>query len=128
MPVGIADKTSMSEINGQFDMLAKLMDVASLRQRTQAHNVANVNTPGFHRSEVTFEDAFTRALSSGHEAKALQIQPRVTEVDDGERADGNNLDIDVEMGRLEKNTALYKVYAQLLASQLASMRTAIAGR
>jgi flagellar basal-body rod protein FlgB len=128
MPVRIADKLSMSEINGQFDVLARLLDVASLRQRTLAHNVANVNTPGFRRSDVRFEDAFARALASGNEAKALRVQPQVIEHGgDGERADGNNLDIDVEMGRLEKNTALYKVYSQLLASQLANMRAAISG-
>ena len=42
--------------------------------------------------------------------------------------DGNNVDIDFEMGQLSKNSLQYKVYAQILAMQLAQMRSAISGR
>ena len=46
----------------------------------------------------------------------------------GLHADGNNVDIDLEMGRLQKNTLLYRVYTQILAVQLGQMRSAIGGR
>jgi flagellar basal-body rod protein FlgB len=113
---------------GQVDVLTRLLDVASLRHQAIAQNIANVNTPGYHRTDVSFEDAFTRARKEGHDAVALRVEPRLVEPR-GEpvRGDGNNVDIDAEMGRLEKNTLMYKVYAQILASQLASMRAAIAG-
>jgi len=119
----------MSVTPSQFELLAKLLDVAGLRHRVLAQNVANVNTPGYRRLEVSFEDAVARQ-PQGHEDKAvLQVQPKVVEDSQGpERVDGNNVDIDAEMGRLSKNTLLYNVYAQLLASRLASMRTAISGR
>jgi flagellar basal body rod protein FlgB len=45
-----------------------------------------------------------------------------------ERADGNNVDIDLEVGRLQKNSLYFRVYTQLLATQLAQFRSAIAGR
>ena len=45
-----------------------------------------------------------------------------------ERLDGNNVDIDVEMGRLGKNALLHNLYTQILANRLAVMRSAIAGR
>jgi flagellar basal-body rod protein FlgB len=112
----------------QVDLLSKLLDVASLRHRVIANNVANVNTPGYHRMDVDFEDTFVQALSGGREAAALKTQPRLVQATgDAERADGNNVDVDTEMGRLEKNTLLYKVYAQVLAGNLASMRAAISG-
>jgi flagellar basal-body rod protein FlgB len=113
---------------GQVDLLSKLLDVASVRHRVIANNVANVNTPGFHRMEVDFEDAFAQALAGGRNSAALKAEPRLVQsTGDTERADGNNVDIDSEMGRLEKNTLLYKVYSQVLASQLASLRSAISG-
>ena len=44
-----------------------------------------------------------------------------------ERADGNNVDVDAELGRLQKNALLYNAYSQILASRIASMRSAISG-
>lgn len=92
-------------------------------------NVANVNTPGYHQLDLTFEDAFARAASGGDPAALLRVRPAVVENATGpERADGNNVDIDNELGRLEKNTLLYRTFAQLLASHVATARSAIAGQ
>lgn len=113
----------------RLDTLGKLLDVASLRHRVIANNVANVNTPGFRQQLVRFEEAFVRQLDRGQESAALRVQPKIVEaVDVPERADGNNVDIDVEMVRLQKNTLLYRTIAQVLTVRLAAMRSAISGR
>lgn len=113
----------------QFDLLSKALDVANLRQRILAQNIANVNTPQYRRLEVTFEDAFSRQLAKQQEKSALAISPRIITVEDGpERVDENNVDIDIELGRLTKNTLLMNAYTQILASRLAAHRSAIAGR
>ena len=112
----------------QFDLLGKLLDAASLRHRVIAQNVANVNTPGYHRLDVAFETALDQELGKG-EANVAKLTPSVVEVSGGTmRDDGNNVDIDAEMGRLNKNTLLFNVYTQILASKMAAMRSAIAGR
>ena len=43
------------------------------------------------------------------------------------REDGNNVDVDLEMARLQKNALYFKLYSQLLASDLAQYRSAISG-
>ncbi|MEJ7590453.1 MAG: hypothetical protein WKF77_02820 [Planctomycetaceae bacterium] len=43
------------------------------------------------------------------------------------RADGNNVDIDREMGQLNKNAMLQQTYVQLLSTYLEQMRLAIQG-
>ena len=114
--------------HSQIGLLAKLLDVSQLRHEVIAQNVANVNTPGYHRQDVRFEDAFARALEAGQSSSAWALQPEVvTQHGASERLDGNNVDIDVEMGQLTKNSLLYKVYAQILAVQLAQMRSAVSG-
>jgi flagellar basal-body rod protein FlgB len=119
----------MDGLTGHVDLLSKLLDAANLRHNVIAQNVANVNTPGYRRLDVSFEDALARALGSQGEAKALAIKPEVVEgTPDVERPDGNTVDMDAEMGRLSKNTLLYRVFAQVLAGELATMRSAIAGR
>ena len=121
----------MSVTPSQFDLLAQLLDVATLRHRVIAQNVANVNTPGYRRLEVSFEDALARHLSdSGFGQLDLNgIRPEIVQASGGiDRQDGNNVDIDSEMGRLQKNTLLFGVYSQVLSAKIAAMRAAITGR
>lgn len=47
--------------------LKKQLDASMLRQRVIANNIANLNTPGFKKSSVSFEDQLRSALKkSGH--------------------------------------------------------------
>ena len=115
--------------HSQIGLLSKLLDVANVRHEVIAQNVANVNTPGYRRQEVRFEDAFIEALTAGNRTGALAMQPTTVTPPGGvERQDGNNVDIDKEIGQLQKNTLLYKVCSQILAVQLGQMRSAISGR
>ena|SRR5436190_334123 len=111
------------------DLLVRLLDVAGLRHRTLAQNVANVNSPGYRRLDVRFEELIDQSLARGDVAGALHAREQVIEAGGGaERADGNNVDIDLEMGQLSKNTVLYRTFAQILGARLAMMRSAITGR
>jgi flagellar basal-body rod protein FlgB len=119
----------MNVIGSQVDLLAKMLDVSDMRHKVLAQNVANVNTPGYRQLDVSFEEAFSHALTSGPQSLALQVKPQLVQGKGGiERMDGNNVDVDGEMGRLAKNTTLYRSYAQIMAVQLAMMRSAIMGQ
>jgi flagellar basal-body rod protein FlgB len=108
------------------DLLGKLLDVAVLRHQVIAHNVANINTPGYHRLEVSFENQLEQLLHLGGNVK--EAQPLVREaVGSAVRADGNNVDIDEEMGLLTKNNLLFSACTQLLSHHITQMRSAISG-
>ena len=47
----------MTVTPSQFGILSKLLDATELRQRVISQNTANVNTPGYLRRDVAFEDA-----------------------------------------------------------------------
>ena len=120
---------SMPIASANMDLLSRLIGAASLRHDVIAQNIANVNTPGFQTLEVSFEDALQQALAGGSEGSVASVSPQVIVGKGGvERADGNNVDIDQEIVRLQKNTLYYKVFTQLLASDLAQFRSAISGR
>jgi flagellar basal-body rod protein FlgB len=126
---GQVDTTSMDGKVSRNELIAKLLDVASLRQKVIAQNIANVNTPGYRHMEVSFEDTFNRLINQHNAAAAVKVEPRIVEGSGGaERVDGNNVDIDAEMGRLTKNALLTSAFTQILASRGAAEKAAIAGR
>lgn len=117
---------TMTPANFGIDLLGQVLDTAALRHRVIAQNVANVNTPGYKRLEVAFEGELRKALGSG--TAPSSAAPKVVATDSPERVDGNTVDIDREMNDVVKNGLLYQAVSQILASRLASMKSAISGR
>src|SRR6188474_2018210 len=119
----------MAVVPSQFDLLSKLVDVTQLRHRALAQNVANVNTPGYRRLDVRFEDALAGQLYAKGDSAVKSLRPDVVEDQTTTpRLDGNNVEIDLEMMRLNKNTLLGNSYLQLLTTKLGMMKRAINGR
>jgi flagellar basal-body rod protein FlgB len=120
----------MTITTGKIELLTRLLDVATMRQDVIAQNVANVNTPGYAIMEVSFEDNLREALASNDWRDRLStVNPEVVQTaKEAERADGNNVDVDLEMGRLQKNGLYFQAYTQMLANELAQFRTAISGQ
>jgi flagellar basal-body rod protein FlgB len=111
------------------ELLARLLDVYSVRHRVIPKHVANVNTPNYHELDVDFEGAFARALTNYDPSALQRVSPGVIENSEGpERADGNNVDIDSEMARLEKNTLLYRTFPQIISGRVTTQRSAISGQ
>ena len=48
--------------SSNFNYLPRAMTAATIRQEVIADNVANVNTPNFRKSVVTFEDLLAREI------------------------------------------------------------------
>jgi len=99
-----------------LELYERMLDFAALRHKVIANNVANINTPGFRRSDVEFADELDRVLRDKGLKGAADVKIRVTQPNvTAFRNDGNNVSIDTEMAALAENSMLYQVYAQLLA-------------
>ena len=124
---GQADLTRMIGIVSQFGNLERMLDAAQMRQRVIGQNIANVNTPGYHRYDVDFEQHLLSEVKRAS-GGTIRTQPSII-VDDVslERADGNNVDIDHEIGELNRNAMLYETWLQIMASRLSTMQHAIRG-
>src|SRR5947209_842189 len=108
----------------QFDLLSRVLDAASLRHAVIAHNLANVNTPNYHRLEVSF-DAEVTHLSAG----SAHGKPQVVESTDATpREDGNTVDMDLELATLNRNALLMSAATQILAMKMGQLRSAISGK
>ena len=108
--------------------LQKMLDAASLRHRVIANNVANANTPGYQRREVSFSEQLAKAASTGDLAALRTARPTVVRSDaPALRSDGNNVSLERELADLMKNTLLYNTCTHLLSLRLASYKAAISG-
>jgi flagellar basal-body rod protein FlgB len=109
----------------QFDLLERLVRATEIRQRVIGHNLANVNVPNYQRLDVEFEAQLAQELSGRSYTHA---QPQVVKTPGlATRADGNNVDVDMEIGQMNKNAMLQQTWLQLLGNQLEQMRLAIGG-
>lgn len=126
---------------GLFDsisLMEKLLDAKWLRNRILSNNIANADTPGYKRSDVSFEEVLKKnmeqenvlPLTTTHKnhisniKTVSDIKPRVfLQNDTTLRNDRNNVDIDKEMVELTKNTLSYNMTADQLqrAFQLLNM-------
>jgi flagellar basal-body rod protein FlgB len=113
----------------RMELMSRLMDVSNMRQEVIAQNIANVNTPGYRSLEVNFEESLRSALSSGANSPAHNIPAEIVVGGGGhDRPDGNNVDVDLEVARMQKNALYFKLYSQLVANELAQHHSAISGR
>jgi flagellar basal-body rod protein FlgB len=114
--------------------LSLALDEASLRQQAISSNIANVNTPGYQRLDVSpsFERAYTSALtnlSAGEPIASMPTGTVTTAADQGPaRPDGNTVQIEQEMLGLAQNSAKYEFASEMLANNFHGMKTAITGQ
>lgn len=132
----------MEIINTKNDNLLKsALEGLASRQRTIADNVANVDTPDFKASRVSFETALKQAhgtidqplkmfkvenaVAAPGEAPADLKPTVVQETDLGRRNDGNNVDIDREMLELSDTNVRFNALIQVMSSKVSGLRYVI---
>jgi len=116
----------MSKTNDIMALLDAGIRAESLRQKSIANNIANIETPGYRRVEVKFEELLKKALDSNgavdlSEFKPLIFQPNETPV----KSNGNDVSLEVEVGEMVKNTLRHKAYIRLLNRKFSQFDLAI---
>ena len=117
-------------MDASSNLLEKMLNVSTTKHKVIANNIANVNTPGYKRMEVSFEDQLSRAIQDAPVSKLVNLQPKIVVSKDKEgsgsiRNDGNNVNIDSEVTSLVRNTLSYNIYTQLLGKKMDMVKSAI---
>lgn len=127
------------------EVLQQSLDGLSMRQRATANNIANVDTPGYKATQVSFESQLAQAvdrqltarsgvqmattspahLSAGPQELA-QVEPVVSQFDTvSYRNDGNSVDIEREMALLAETQLRYSTLSRLVSRRLAIERSIV---
>ena len=140
----------MADINpisfGQTtDLLGNAIKGSSLENNQISNNLANVNTPNYRRSTISFKDALAASLGGPGSPDELALstdddrqfdingavapiaydpKPQIDETTQM-RVDGSNVDLDQEMAKLQENSGYQETMAALLKNQYAWLRESI---
>jgi flagellar basal-body rod protein FlgB len=110
----------------------RMLDVTVLRHEAIASNLANIETPNYKRLDVspTFESQLQQAVASKDPEQINGMQPELT-VDTqavSGRNDGNTVQLETELMKLNKNMVEHALETQLVTNRLSTMRLAITGK
>ncbi|MBV8152159.1 MAG: flagellar basal body rod protein FlgB [Candidatus Eremiobacteraeota bacterium] len=130
------------------EMLKEAIAGSGLAHAALASNIANINTPNYHRLDVSFKDALAATeptppdpneltlatddpnhigVNGEIPAQPFAVEPRIDE-SWLMRTDGSNVDLDQEMARLSQNSAYAQAMAQMLEVEYARVHNAIEER
>lgn len=120
-------------------LLSKSLDLSWKRNELIANNIANSDTPGYKRQDISFDAELKKAMSRNvtdllvtHEGHLQKGKQSVNQGSFAEfqrntsvRVDGSNVDIDKEMSELAKNQIFYNGLIQQLSKQLGYIKSAV---
>ena len=99
-----------------INVLEKASDASWTRNSVISNNIANVDTPGYKRKDIRFEEYLQGAVSGGSslddniadaDLDSLTGTTYTDYASSSYRIDGNNVDIDTENAELAKNQIKY---------------------
>ncbi len=119
-----------------INVLDRAADASWIRENAIANNVANVDTPGYKRKDVRFQDILDKELNS---TKYASLQEAVNKVPlthleskvytDYEtfsyRLDGNNVDIDTENVELASEQLRYQTLTTSISQEFGRIKAAM---
>lgn len=109
----------------------KMLDAVALRHEAIASNIANVETPGYRRVDLStdFLSELQMRMKADNPdfrnlAPSLEVDATATAV----RPDGNSVKLEQEMIEMNRNAVSHDFLTQVVSSNLKQLKIAITGR
>jgi flagellar basal-body rod protein FlgB len=102
--------------------LEHYMNLLSTRQKLVVSNIANLDTPGYKTQDIDFHFEFISKMDESDPSPPTVFDAGGNIV----KNDGNDVSLDQQMRLLSENAIRFSVASNLLKSQMATMKTAIA--
>ena len=116
-----------------YVLARKLLDASVVRQQAIASNIANAETPGYHRIDVSpdFAEQLKAQVQSGDLATASDsITPHLADDPNARsvRPDGNSVDIEHELLAMNRNSVEHQYLTEVVTYNIKQLKMAITGR
>lgn len=114
-----------------FQLAQKLMDASALRQDAIAANIANADTPGYHRVDLApdFAQQLKASYLAGESPANYTLQPKLVEdsMARSVRPDGNNVGLEKELLAMDRNTVDFDFESEVVTQNIKQLKIAISG-
>ncbi len=127
--------------DGAMQAAKMALNGLAMRQEMIGQNIANVDTPGYHAQNLSFESAVKKAMQTqdgmsmgrthaAHLTPASDSTAFFTGLRTGgtERADGNNVDIDTELIQMTETGLRFQTLSQTVSKKLALLKAIASAR
>lgn len=116
-----------------YQLARKLLDGAVLRQEAIATNVANAETPGFRRLDLSpdFATQLKARMAGGDFARTSDlVRPTLSEdlTARSVRPDGNSVELERELLTMNRNLVEYEFLTEIVSGNIKQLKLAITGR
>lgn len=119
-------------------LLGKVLDYSSLKQKVISENIANIATENYRRKDVDFADFLKESQKAENikNSNSRHIKLNTSEIDlpknvikegDSTASGKNNVNIDQEMAEMAKNSLLFKFASQKINGHFKKIQTVIKG-
>jgi len=112
----------MADATESIGILQFSLDSLVQQQQAIANNIANVNTPGYQATQVTFAQSLASAMTDGGTATAQTVPEGLSSA-----TDGNNVSLASEMTLMQKNSLESQTVDNALSDQFTVLSDAITG-
>ena len=111
----------------------RLLDASVLRQEAIASNIANAETPGYRRLDVSkdFASELRARIEAGDlSAKAQALRPSLVQDTTARsiRPDGNNVELERELLEMNRNSVDHQFLTEVVSRNIKQLKMAITGR
>lgn len=116
----------MSKTDSIIALIDAGIKAEGLRQKAIANNVANLETPGYRRIDVKFEEILAKSLDSSEPINLSGIEPQVYQPKKTTvKSNGNDVSLENEVGAMIKNSLRYQTYIRLLSKRYKQIELAM---
>ncbi|BAK17423.1 flagellar basal body protein [Solibacillus silvestris StLB046] len=128
----------MDLFGGTINSLEKGLFYATMKNKTIAQNIANVDTPNYKTKEVSFKDVLNDAKQAtipAYRTDARHFDFKINIGSSGvysnenfrSRANGNAVNMDAEQAKLAENTIYYNALIDRVSSKFSTLNNVVKG-
>jgi flagellar basal-body rod protein FlgB len=129
---------NLNLFGGAISSLENGLSYATLKNKTIAQNIANVDTPNYKTKEVSFKDVLNDAKTATISANRSDVRHYDFSIEIGSngvysndnfrtRPNGNAVNMDTEQAKLAENTIYYNALIERLNGKFNTLNTVIKG-
>jgi len=119
-------------MGGGFEILERLITLTGMRHGVIASNIANVDTPDYRARDIRFGELLDSAmveltttnpkhLKGGNPGSSSEALVETTQP----WADGNNVEIDMEVAKMVENAVLLQAGINMLSTRIRMFKSAL---